>query len=83
MLDINVTDSMFALLRTVFDDKKALREEDRVTICGNIGQIYAISERCDMAHLFGYAIEKLGIILPENEFFPKFQKQQYLAVYRY
>ena len=83
MLDIKVTDAMFALLRTVFDDEKTLREEDRATICENIGQIYAISNRCDMAHLFGYAMEKQGIISPENEFFSKFQKQQYLAVYRY
>ncbi|MBR2447463.1 MAG: nucleotidyltransferase family protein, partial [Clostridia bacterium] len=63
------------------DDGKLSNEEVEV-IKGNLHEIYAISKRNDMAHLIGYALENHGLISPEDEDFAKFQKQQYLAMYR-
>lgn len=82
MLDINVMHAMFALLRTVFNDGEALCESDAEIVRNNIEQIYCVSERSDMAHLVGYALERANLISPDNEYFAKFQKQQYLAMVR-
>lgn len=82
MLDLKVTDTIFSLLRTVLRDDCKLSNEEVEVIKGNLHEIYAVSKRNDMAHLIGYALEKQSLISPEDEIFAKFQKQQYLAMYR-
>lgn len=82
MLDLKVMESMFALIRTVIGQNESLDDDDRAIIRDNIEQIYVVSERCDMAHLVGYALEKAELISPENEFFAKFQEEQYLSIVR-
>ena len=82
MIDLKVTNAMFELLRTVFDTEKELSRESAEILKANLSAIYEISKRNDMAHLIGFAIEKHGLISPEDETFAKFQKQQYLAMYR-
>lgn len=82
MLDLKVADAMFSLLRTVLRDDSKLSNEEVEIIKDNLHEMYAVSKRNDMAHLVGYALEKHGLISPEDEIFAKFQKQQYLAMYR-
>lgn len=83
MLDLNVTDAMFSLLRTVLRGDCKLSDRDVEVIQANLRQMYDMSKRNDMAHLVGYALEKQSLISPEDEVFAAFQKQQYLAIYRY
>ena len=73
---------MFALIRTVFKSDEKLSEEDELVIRNNIGQIFVISERCDMAHLVGYALEQADLISPENEYHAAFQEKQFMAMMR-
>ena len=82
MIDLKVTNAMFELLRTVFDAERELSRESAEILKSNLSAIYEISKRNDMAHLIGFALEKQGLISPEDETFAKFQKQQYLAMYR-
>lgn len=82
MLDVKVMHSMFALIRTVFRSDDKLSEEDEQVIRSNIGQIFVISERCDMAHLVGYALEQADLISPENEYHAAFQEKQFMAMMR-
>ncbi len=82
MIDLRVTDAMFELLRTVFDAEKELSYDSAEILKANLSAIYEISKRNDMAHLIGFALEKHGLVSPEDEVFVKFQKQQYLAMYR-
>ncbi len=82
MLNIQVTDALFDLIRTVFANDRVLSEENAEIVKNNLPDIYEISKRNDVAHLVGYALEKQGLISPEDELFAKFQKQQYLAIYR-
>ena len=82
MIDLKVTNAMFELLRTVFDAERELSRESAEILKANLSAIYEISKRNDMAHLIGFALEKQGLISPEGETFAKFQKQQYLAMYR-
>ena len=81
-MDINVTDAMFALLRTAFDHCAELDEGHTRIIKNNLKNIYKISTRNDIAHIVGYALETQGLIDVEDECFAEFQKQQYLAIYR-
>lgn len=82
MIDLRVTDAMFELLRTVFSEERELSQDSAEILKANLFPIYEISKRNDMAHLIGYALEKHGLISPEDKVFAGFQKQQYLAMYR-
>lgn len=82
MLNIKVTNAMFALLRTVLVEGATLTEGDAKIIQDNIEEIYLISKRNDMAHLVGYALEKAELISSDNPFFVKLQEQAYLAIFR-
>lgn len=82
MLDLKVADAIFSLLRSVLRDDCTLSDKDVEVIKCNLHEIYAVSKRNDMSHLVGFALEKHGLISPEDEIFAKFQKQQYLAMYR-
>ena len=82
MIDLKVTDAMFELLRTVFDTDRELSRDSAEILRANLSAIYEISKRNDMAHLVGFALEGHGLVSPEDEVFAKFQKQQYLAMYR-
>ena len=82
MLDLKVADAIFSLLRSVLRDDCTLSDKDVEVIKCNLHEIYAVSKRNDMAHLVGYALEKQSLISPKDEIFAKFQKQQYLAMYR-
>lgn len=82
MINLKVTDALFELLRTVVAEKKELSKSSADILRSNLALIYDISKRNDMAHLVGFALEKHGLISPEDETFAKFQKQQYLAIYR-
>ncbi len=82
MLDTRITDAMFALLRTVFNEDEKLDDGQIETIQSHICDLYHISKRSDMAHLVGYALEKNELISPDNEYFAKFQQQEYLSIVR-
>ena len=82
MIDTRVPAAMFALLRTVFDERNALTDSEKEIIRANVGNIYGICERCDMAHLAGYALERAGLISPYDECFKNLQEQQFIAMIR-
>ena len=82
MLDTRLTDTLFALLRTVFNENESLNSEDIDVINNSFCELYYISRRSDMAHLVGYALEQNGLISSDNEYFSKFQEQQYLSMVR-
>lgn len=81
-MELKVADAVFALLRTVLRDDCDLSGDDKQIIKDNIREIYETSKRNDMAHLVGYALEKQDLISQGTEAFARFQKQQYLAIYR-
>ena len=77
-----LTDAIIDLLRTVLAEEKELSRGSADILRKNLNLIYDISKRNDMAHLVGFALEKHGLISPEDAVFAKFQEQQYLAIYR-
>lgn len=82
MIDLKITDAMISLIRTVLREDCNLSNEDAEIVKDNLKEIYDISRRNDMAHIVGYALERHGLISPEDSVFAGFQKQQYLAMYR-
>lgn len=82
MIDLKVTDSLFELLRSVLAEDKELSRGSADILRKNLNLIYDISKRNDIAHLVGFALEKHGLISPDDAIFAKFQEQQYLAIYR-
>ena len=82
MVDLTVTNAVFALLRTAFVYDAVLSRDDAEIIKSNINEIYQIAKRNDIAHLVGFALDQQGLITPDDAAFEKFQKRQYLAVYR-
>lgn len=82
MIDLNVTDAMISLIRTALREECSLSADDAEIIKSNLKEIYDISRRNDMAHIVGYALQKHGLVSPEEPVFAGFQKQQYLSMYR-
>lgn len=83
MLDLKVTDALFALLRTVFKPDAEFTDADASIIRANLDDIYKVCKRNDIAHLVGHALEKHGLVSPDDKIFTSFQKRQYIAQFRY
>ncbi len=81
-MTVNTMHAMFKLLHTVFDRDIGISKEEAALITDSISDIYAISRHNDMAHLVGFALEQNGLISEGDACFSKFQKEQFMAVYR-
>ncbi len=81
-MKLEAVHAMLKMIAAVIDEDKVLSDEDRKLIKENIGGIYGVSKRNDMAHLVGYALEKEKLINESDEHFDAFQKEQYTAIFR-
>ena len=63
MIDLKVTNAMFELLRTVFEAERELSRESAEILKANLSAIYEISKRNDMAHLIGFALENIDLLM--------------------
>ena len=72
---------LFSLLRFVICEEKI---DNRIKSCcepERLEELYTLSKKHDLAHLAGYALEKLE--LPQMEIFAKFKTAKMRAIYRY
>ena len=73
---------MFSLLRCALCES-SLSENERMELSEEeLGSLYALSKKQDVAHIVGYALEKEKLLSHESSFFAKFQKQQMIAILR-
>jgi len=82
MTNPSLTHAMFALLRSALSETP-VAESDKKAIQANPGALYTLAKRQDLAHMVGYALSKQGLLDLEHEVIQKFEKQQFLALYRY
>ena len=73
---------LFALLRSVLCGEELNRSEFSYIDDAMLEKLYALSNKHDMAHIVGVALEKNGF-LNDGEISARFSKQQYTAVFRY
>ena len=77
-----VLQQMFALLRIGACGEKETQDIAYERYPELLPALYTLSKAHDLAHLVGYALERLGL-LGTDEISAKFQKQQMMAIYRY
>jgi hypothetical protein len=75
---------MIYLLRGLLFACEAVNGELDGTELGEneLSELYKLSKKHDLAHLVGAALEKRGLLPAESEMAKKFQREQYLALYR-
>lgn len=56
---------------------------DRIPTPQELDALYKLSKRHDMAHIVGISLAKAGMLENAPEIAEKFEKEQYLAVFRY
>jgi len=72
---------LFSLLRTVVCEKEGDYSITDLDDPALLEQLYKLASRHDLAHLVGYALEKME--LPESASYVKFQKAKQQAIFRY
>ena len=78
-----VIGTAFKALRCLLQNEDLLTGEEKDLLRQNAAQVYTFSSGHDMAHLFGYAFLKYGILKKEDEYGALFEKKQLAAIYRY
>ncbi len=79
----SISEIVIAALRSVLcADENALKNIGELDETA-LREVYKLSKKHDMAHLVGFALDKIHLLDDVPDIKEKFTKEQYLAVYRY
>lgn len=76
-----IFDLMISCLGNVLFDREL--EFDQDITAQELVEVYKLSKRHDMAHIVGISLAKAGLLEKTSEIAERFEKEQYLAVFRY
>lgn len=76
-----IFDLMISCLGNVLFDRELQIEQD--ITAQELDKAYRLSKKHDVAHIVGIALAKAGLLENAPEIAEKFEKEQYLAVFRY
>lgn len=76
-------DVFFKLLRFVICEGERLSDDEADFARENLGALYRLSKSHDLAHLIGHAVFEQNLVDKSSEYFGKFEKEKFLAIFRY